>query len=1059
MTSPSAALPAPAFCTLWATGSDTARDGVFRLLALRPAPSGRGWESFDRTCNPFPDEGPATARMVREFGLTGRDLENACGPQEAWQELLEFVGDSPRVVPQADVYRAWELHFGPGTGDPPPTIGIDVVAGLLLPGRLAQRGASLVGQLVELGGDTPSPMALRPDHLRAALGELLGRFLELGEGVRRVATAGYLAAAQGLGAAGDGGGALLRAVLELLDRPTDWAHTTGELFSLHPALRDLDPDSGALHLAETSSPTDALLAELRPRVAEDRAHWLRGKPLPPRSEDDTPFPMEDREVLEDVFSVHLPALFAAETGARPSDCYRESQHRVAREVAGGLAAQQLLLVHAPTGTGKTLAYLVPALLWARRHGMRLGIATYTRALQEQAMDRDVPLALRALARAGHPPAGDDGYRISLLKGRENYLCWRSLRLHQPDSDEQDGELWLAWTQLAVFALTDMDGDLDRLPRRAPLQLEATASYRSGFFKLARQVRARTGCCSHADDRRTCAATQARLRAERSHVVLTNQSLVLARQDFFKHLIFDECEHLHDQAHEAWSSAITFSELRAPLKRLRSASPGGRGRRGALLDRLERALSPDSRAHQTLRSCLADWEAMGEAIARLEDAVADFRSWRTLERRGRDESDEHSLLREYALSNQAPPLLHARQQLTNAGALLHAGLCDLVELLEDLPLRGVPRMRRALDLIRVELSDAMGVAEKWLPLQEGRPVFSDSTYYDVAEDYRGQTGLAARILLPNEYLGSHYYPQLEGAVFLSATTYLRGSFESSRAYLGLDRAEHPTADEERAPCQVESFRAPEVFDYSRALVAVPRDVPSITRDKPGFLEYTRRFIAHLGERTRGRMLVLFTNAADVSQVGTRLEGFFRARHIPLWHQNMEGSSKEELSERFRARTDSILLGVDTFWYGADFPGETLEYLVIVRLPYGVPDAYHYAQRAALGPGEQGRQIYMPRCLSKFRQGFGRLMRRVTDRGCVFILDNRVLDPRHRPFLAELPLVGATEGAPADGARLVRGDTDHCVREALAHMEMLTEVKRRGLTATFCEEAQTQEPTYP
>jgi ATP-dependent DNA helicase DinG len=105
------------------------------------------------------------------------------------------------------------------------------------------------------------------------------------------------------------------------------------------------------------------------------------------------------------------------------------------------------------------------------------------------------------------------------------------------------------------------------------------------------------------------------------------------------------------------------------------------------------------------------------------------------------------------------------------------------------------------------------------------------------------------------------------------------------------------------------------------------------------------VAHLGERTRGRMLVLFTNALDARHVGEELAGFFRARRIPLWFQNQEGTVKEELSDLFRARVDSVLLGVDTFWYGADFPGETLEYLVIVKLPYGVPDRYHEARRSA------------------------------------------------------------------------------------------------------------------
>jgi ATP-dependent DNA helicase DinG len=294
------------------------------------------------------------------------------------------------------------------------------------------------------------------------------------------------------------------------------------------------------------------------------------------------------------------------------------------------------------------------------------------------------------------------------------------------------------------------------------------------------------------------------------------------------------------------------------------------------------------------------------------------------------------------------------------------------------------------------------------------------------------------------------------VFVSATTFLEQSFEPALRYLGLDRAAHPDADEGRPSRDVATFRAPEVFDYGRAVVLVPRDAPSPRLGKEPQLDYVRRFLAHLGERTRGRILALFTNAQDVRRVGEELSGFFRARRIPFYWQGMPGTTKEELGELFRARVDSILLGVDTFWFGADFPGETLEYLVMVRLPYGVPDRYHHAQCATLGTGEQRKTIYRPRALAKFRQGFGRLMRRETDKGCVFLLDARILEPQHRFFLKELPLENTAAFGPAArdadhdperGARLVRGDTDHCLHEALAHMEMLSDVARRGLAWSF------------
>ncbi|MFT6714143.1 MAG: Rad3-related DNA helicase [Planctomycetota bacterium] len=194
-------------------------------------------------------------------------------------------------------------------------------------------------------------------------------------------------------------------------------------------------------------------------------------------------------------------------------------------------------------------------------------------------------------------------------------------------------------------------------------------------------------------------------------------------------------------------------------------------------------------------------------------------------------------------------------------------------------------------------------------------------------------------------------------------------------------------------------------------------------------------------------MLFTNGADLKQVGEALESRLAGSHLPVYWQGM-GIAKEELAERFRERHDSILLGLDTFWYGSDFPGETLEYLIIVRLPFGVPDDYHHAQTSTMGSGEQRNTIYMPRALARFRQGFGRLMRRETDKGCVFVLDKRILEPRQRAFLRELPTTSLED---KDGARIVQGDTDFVLHEAFAHMEMLPDIRKRGLDSSFTEPA--------
>jgi ATP-dependent DNA helicase DinG len=709
-------------------------------------------------------------------------------------------------------------------------------------------------------------------------------------------------------------------------------------------------------------------------------------------------------------------------------------------VARTLGARELLLVHAPTGTGKTLAYLVPALLWARRHDVRIGVATYTRALQEQALDREVPRALAALARAGVAP----GTRVTLLKGRDNYLCWRALKSVSPE--DESGEAWLAWSQVATFATTDLEGDLDRLPRRSPIRLASSAPYQRALETLLRGVRGQTGCCTHKADRAACGAEVARKRAEKSHVVLVNQAFALARPEFFRRLVFDECEHLHDQAHNAWSRTLSFREMRAILGRLRQPE---RPHSRAVLDRLERQALPGTPSGDQVERCIAAHEALDACVEDLELAAAAFDAWRREELRLRPESEQHFLMREYA-ERQGRDLVRARVETSHAGALLETALADLAERIAELPLRSGGGLRRALDLARADLDEALTTIGAWLPIEDDAPRFSDAYFYDVEPEPRGGLVLAARVLLPNEVLGSTYYPELAGAAFLSATTWIAGGFDSAKAYLGLDRAEVPRANEDRIGARVRTFRAPDVFDWGRVLVAIPKDAPSVQREKDAFLAYVRRFVAHLGERTRGRMLVLFTNASDLKKVGEDLVGFFRARRIPFWFQGQDGTVKEELADLFRARVGSVLMGVDTFWFGADFPGETLEYLVIVKLPYGVPDRYHQAQCAAIGTSEQRRRIYMPKALSKFRQGFGRLMRRETDRGCVFVLDPRVLEPRHRAFLRELPVAPAFAEEPQESqglARLVRGDTDHCVREALAHMGLLEAARRQGLDAPF------------
>ena len=1030
-----AAVERVAFAMVWTTGPDPTGDFAFRLMAERPGELGQ--ESFDRYLRAEPgsvgdsQEG-ASARMTREFGVRSADLAEGASAEEAGPELLGFLEGFTVVVPDRRAFEAWMARLS-GTGEfPVHVVGLPELAALLLPGRLASEGERLTAALLERDDLDRRPRAITPVDLRDALAELVGETQSLEAGVLGLLAHAQLEAFEALRDAEEPGADELSFALTLCEHPSAWSggHV---LFAAGQSLSD-----GCLSAAYR------IFNDVIHAVEEARPTWGRAakadrllEPTPIVADEPRTLDEADRKLVDEILQEHLPRTFATDDGNEPS--YREGQHAIASEIARGFGQRELLLLHAPTGTGKTLAYLIPVALWAFRNSVRVGVSTYTRALQEQALDREVPLARALLRKAG--VTGE--LRVALLKGRQNYLCWRAVKLHAPERRDGIYEK-VAWSMLAGFAVTDPEGDLDRLPRRAPLTLSDPARYRRALQRLVTQVRSQAGCCIRSVDREDCAGLASRRRAERAHVVITNHAFALARREFFRHLVFDECEHLHAQAHSAFSYTIPFRALRDLLTGLHK--PGGPSR--APLNRVQAVALPESEAAYCLERSVDAQEVALLALDDLQRAAYRFKLWREDTSGARHERDLHSLFREYILEENPRDLLDSHGSLYGALSDLGVSLAELVEHLDTLPTRGVMRIRRNLDILRSDLDDLMGGVEAWVPRGEERePIFRPETFYDLETTPRRDDVMCARVLLPHEHLGRHYYPDLAGAVLISATTWLRGGFEASSIYLGCHRAANPADNEEREPMPLRTFRAPDAFDYGRVLVAAPRDAPPPSAGKRAQLEYIARFVAYLTERSRGRVLVLFTNADDCSKAAALVEPFLAERRIPFWHQRMEGSVKEELAELFRSHVDSVLFGLDTFWYGADFPGETLEYLIIARLPYGVPDRYHHAQSAVLGVPEQRKRIYMPRALAKFRQGFGRLMRKESDRGCVFLLDPRVNDPRHRGFLRELPIRLPDSGEVGAGAHFVRGEADRCLHEAFAHMGMLADIRRRNLDQSF------------
>ena len=994
-----------AFVDLVTLGPDPDKDGLARIEALVPRR-----EIDTRFAESARVEGPAAESLATQLGLVARGTERPA--REVFETLTEKLEGCWVLTRDANLFERYHVTL---TGAPFDGVVLDLnsIALFLGPSRSGfanerEHSEDRAGELQERLLDLLAPLeALDPAAL-AVLAHLSD------ERIGALETTDPPAAEAAC------------AILALVEHPHRWARRPGEAFEPRTPGAGLLSDAVRAFADVDSALERAVPAAVRP--ADDTPDE---GPMPISTQDPkTELDAQDTARVDAIFETLLPEHFATYDAPKA----RAGQHQVATGVARAWGQRHLHLKHAPTGTGKTLAYLVPTMLWALRFRVRVAVATYTRALQEQAMERDVPLAREMLRRSGV----EAPILVAALKGRANYVCWRALRASLPEPEETAAQVG-AWIHLAMFTFLDPDGDLDRL-RSAGAQREGDAFVRA-LRTLTTAVRSQVGCCTHMADRNTCCAELARRRAERSHVVITNHALALARRDLFKRFVFDECEHLHDVAHNAFSHVLPLPELKRLVERT------GVGSR-SILARLARKASSGA-AGSALKWAREAVSASEITFNNFEDEAVRFADWRERTARERDDRTAHSLFREYFESKPAAAadLARTHGDLERAIDALVGGLARLAEHLDALALRGTRRARRRLDLVRADLADASEALAAWIPRDgDGEPHFRPETFYDLERNVRDEDVLAARVLLPHEYLGRRFWPELDAAVLLSATTWLKGGFEAAANYLGLARAADPAPDEDRDPCVVETERAPEAFDYGRVLVAVPRDAP-LVRDKRRWLEYCARSIAFVAERARGRSLALFTNQDDVREVARRLDSFFAQRHLPLYWQGMSGATKEQLSDAFRERVDATLLGVDTFWYGADFPGETLEYLFLMRLPYGVPDRYHQAQCAVLGPREQRRQIYMPRALAKFRQGFGRLLRSEHDRGVCFLLDRRVLEPRHRSFLKELPLRSDEDGESGEGSTFVRAESARLYPLAFEHMRLTLELENRGLAGSF------------
>lgn len=649
---------------------------------------------------------------------------------------------------------------------------------------------------------------------------------------------------------------------------------------------------------------------------------------------------------------------------------RDGQIDMAEQVARVLERQEHLMAEAGTGIGKSVAYLAATLLHAARHGERVVVSTYTKALQHQLVEADLPL----LTRLGYPGS------VRLLLGRNNYLCSRQLRrnVQRPVEDLAQARAQLA---LALWARQSREG------RR--VELAEHPYFEAHWLSLFDSIEPCSPHICHRDP--PCFVVAARRAAKEADVVVVNHSLLMmdlksaqALLGPARLLVVDEAHELSDVATKALSHWISRErqEIYRNLAGER-AHPGGLREVPAELFRvsvgtgveqqLQDAAREADRALDAFANAYASWYSGVEASCMERLGPAHTRAGR---HRYHDGDEAFGALRV-----ESARLIESAQRLERA----------LVELLD---------VSGQLAELRPEVDEEReGLASL---LQLHRDLSASLRFCLAAGDedwvywfeWGGERGLAAIVAAPltvEAPLAGLWNQHYQSVIMTSATLAVGDDFTPFAESVGFTKVARFT----------DTLVARSPFHYEeQALVLTTPELPA--PDATEFPAAVARVVARIGQRVATKILVLSTSYQLIERLAQELGGLlpivdddlFR---LPEGPQEPEllvqapGADGGRLAERFRRAPAAILLATGSFWEGVDFPGRELEVLVVPRLPFAVPTEpltegrYERARRLGRDPFQD---VALADAVLRLRQGVGRLLRSREDRGVVLLMDQRL-----------------------------------------------------------------------
>ncbi len=690
-------------------------------------------------------------------------------------------------------------------------------------------------------------------------------------------------------------------------------------------------------------------------------------------------------LIEDVFGVN--GIFAKRLKGYES---RSQQINMARVIEKSIIENRHLIIEAGTGVGKSLAYLVPFILWSSKKNKKVVISTYTKTLQEQLVQNDLPF-LRDVLSPLSLGSGDDGFSFAICVGGQNYLCLRRFNQLQSEGLPETREETKSFEEIVKWERHTKSGI------RSELEFEPLKSI---WSKICRESDLCFGKkCAFKE---ACYHNKARRREFRAQVLVTNHHLFFANLvndgsvlPKFDAVVFDEAHTLEDVATNYFSIEVSNLKVKYLLDSILNPKTGK-----GLVPRILRTREQGFEIEKVL---IEAKEACDILFSEVICKFADKRIQKRIMKRGAIDntlskplsnlSSSLRLLRDLAQSEEEELEIEA-----------YARRCD--ETNQNLS-----------TFIDQDLEEGVFWVEVEGRHKTGQTRVSDSqqliNLFEPLDHSSKRCSLFAAPINIADELRRRVFCKMRPVVLTSATLTTNGNFHYIKERLGVPAR---LANSE-APFNVTDARglSPEVgsegcmekaigspFHFSKnALIYLPENIPDPNQEAEAFtlqvIEQTKEIIM----TTQGRAFILFTSFAMLNTVyegvKTGLSSFtlFRQGEKPRY----------KLVEEFKRSDKPVLFGTITFWQGIDVPGRALECVIITRLPFAVPDNPIIEARMELLKKQQKSPFMhyqIPQAITLLRQGFGRLIRTKSDVGTVAILDPRIRTKYYgKFFLNSLP----------------------------------------------------------